>query len=83
MGGNRASMASDDDVKQRLRILPGALAPLGYQEALPVYVDADLLSQEELYINPGLHDRTIVLGAAGLLLAIQDWAERVVVSEPT
>lgn len=65
-GAKKVKLASPEEVKSQLGIEIGALSPFGYNFDYPVVLDKDLLNQSDLFINPGLHDKTIGLRASDL-----------------
>ena len=67
-------LATPVEVKENLGIEIGALSPFGYGGSYPVVLDKALLEQEELFINPGEHNKTIKLTPEDLQLAIESSA---------
>jgi len=61
LGVKKVKLASPEEVKEELGIEIGAVSPFGYEGNYPVVFDKALLEQQELFINPGVHDRTIKL----------------------
>ena len=62
----KIKLASADEVKEKLGIEIGALSPIGYKEEFPILADRRLFEQSDLYINPGVHDRTIKMPSDSL-----------------
>lgn len=71
LGVKKVGMASPEEVLENLMIEIGALSPFGYANKYPVILDGDLLSQPELYINPGVHDKTIKLSSVDMFKAVE------------
>jgi prolyl-tRNA editing enzyme YbaK/EbsC (Cys-tRNA(Pro) deacylase) len=71
----RVKLASPKEVQTNLGVEIGALAPFGYQYSYPVVVDSDLYKQAELFINPGVHDKTIKLLPQDLHTVIEKSAQ--------
>jgi len=59
-------LASPQEVKEELGIEIGALAPFGYAKTYPTIFDSRLLEQEQVFINAGVHDKTIALAPKDL-----------------
>lgn len=63
----KSKLAQPQEVVDTLGIEIGALAPFGYGNEYPVIFDTRLLEQEQVFINAGLHDKTIALAPEDLL----------------
>lgn len=70
----KIKLASPEEVKSNLGIEIGALSPFGYSGAYPVVFDSNLLQQEILFINAGVHNRTIKLASKDLRLLMEQSA---------
>ncbi len=79
LGAKKVSMASSEEVEQHLGIKVGALTPFGYVGKHRIIIDASLLVQEFLYINPGLHDKTIRLNASDFKHLVTEAASSVTI----
>jgi Ala-tRNA(Pro) deacylase len=53
LGGREAKMATREQLQQRTGCTFGELAPFGRLYHVPVLIDADLLTQDEIYFNAG------------------------------
>jgi prolyl-tRNA editing enzyme YbaK/EbsC (Cys-tRNA(Pro) deacylase) len=74
LGAKKTKLASADEVLENLGIEIGALTPFGYERSFPVIFDNSLLNQAILYINPGVHDKTIKMNPNDLLEATKSSA---------
>lgn len=63
----KTKLATEDEVLENLGIEIGSLTPIGYDQGYQTIIDKSLLDQEMLYINPGLHNKTIMLEPEGLM----------------
>lgn len=70
----KVKLARPDEVKEQLGVEIGALSPFGYQGSYPVVLDSDLLKQNEVYINPGVHNRTIKMKPTALKSGVESSA---------
>lgn len=82
LGTNKIKLAAPESVYSVLGIEIGALSPFGYEGDYPVVLDRDLLNNEHLYINPGVHNKTIKLKSEDLL-KILEGKELIVINEDT
>jgi Ala-tRNA(Pro) deacylase len=71
LGVKKTKLATPEEVKTELGIEIGALSPFGYQGNYPVVFDKVLLEQEEIFINPGVHDKTIKLRSNDLRAIVE------------
>ena len=74
LGVKKTKLASPEEVKAELGIEIGALSPFGYRGSYPVAFDKVLLEQQELFINPGVHDKTIKINPNDLREMIEQSA---------
>ncbi len=74
LSAKKIRLASSDEVKSRLGIEIGSLTPFGYKDQYPTVLDSALLDQAELYINPGVHDKTIKINSTDLKKLIKQSA---------
>lgn len=72
LGVKRVKLASPEEVQTELGIEIGALSPFGYQGSYPVVMDNALLQQQNLYINPGVHDKTIKMKPDALRASVEE-----------
>ena len=75
----KVGMATPEEVLEELEIQIGALSPIGYKKKCLAVVDKNLLRQPDLYINPGVHDKTIRMSAVDLGKLIELSASEMVV----
>ena len=75
----KISMASSEEVFEQLEIKIGALSPFGYSKKYRTIIDGDLFDQQDLYINPGVHDKTIKLSSVDMFRLIGETAEETIV----
>jgi len=68
----RSKLARPEEVFDILGIEIGALAPFGYDTEYSVIFDKRLLEREQVFINAGVHDKTIALAPDDLLQLITD-----------
>ena len=68
----RNRLAQPEEVIDTLGIEIGALAPFGYDNEYPVIFDKRLLEQEQVFINAGVHDKTIALAPEDLLQLVTE-----------
>lgn len=74
----KISMATPKEVLEELEIKIWALSPFGYSKKFVVIVDKDLFNQQDLYINPGVHDKTIKLSSGDLAKLVEMSASEMV-----
>lgn len=74
----KISMATPEEVLEELEIKIGALSPFGYSKKFVTIVDEDLFNQQDLYINPGVHDKTIKLSSVDLMKLVEMSASEMV-----
>ena len=67
----KVKLASPEEVSRYLDLEIGALSPFGYKTNFPIIIDRDLLEQEMLFINPGIHSKTIRIKPTDLKLMIR------------
>lgn len=75
----KVTLATPEDVNAQLNIEIGALTPFGYDHAWPVILDSRLLEQENVCINPGVHDKTLVVSSQSFNELLCDFGEAVTV----
>ena len=71
LGQSRLTTASREEVLQVTGYEPGAVAPFGLPQALPVLVDESVLQPETLSIGSGVRGVAIILQRDDLLQALQ------------
>ncbi|KAF1300797.1 MULTISPECIES: YbaK/EbsC family protein [Enterococcus] len=59
--GKRLSVVSPEAMETQTGQKPGAVAPFGYEEPVPVIIDEELLSSEKWVFAPGRPDQTMVV----------------------
>lgn len=64
--GQRPSIASDEEMIANLGCVPGAVCPFGMPQAIPLIVDNQLRSFEELMYTPGPPEYTFAFPARSL-----------------
>ena len=75
----KVTLATPEDVKSQLHIEIGAMAPFGYDQTWAIVVDSRLLEQENLCINPGLHDKTLVIRSQTFNELLKDSSQTITV----
>lgn len=66
MGTKKVSFAKPEQVLEKVGCNVGCVPPFGQSSPLPIYMDKDLLKQEYLFFNPGVHDKSFKLKARDL-----------------
>lgn len=74
LGVKKVKLANPEEVNEQLGVEIGALSPFGYSGSYPVILDSDLLNQNEVYINPGVHNKTIKMKPGALRSGIESTA---------
>lgn len=74
LGVKKIKLASPEEVRLNLGVEIGALSPFGYGNNYPIIFDSALLKQSELFINPGVHNKTIKLNPQDLRVAVKQSA---------
>ncbi len=74
LGVKKVRLASPEEVQTELGIEIGALSPFGYESRYPIVFDRSLLEQRDLFINPGVHDKTIKLESKDLFALVEQSA---------
>ncbi len=74
ISAKRIKLASPEEVKSTLGIDIGALTPFGYETSYPTVLDSTLLKQSKLHLNPGVHDKTIILHPNSLMRLLKRYA---------
>ncbi|MGO2084055.1 YbaK/EbsC family protein [Vagococcus sp.] len=59
--GQRLSVVKPEEMEALTGQKPGAVSPFGYEEKVPMIIDAELLLQEKLVFAPGRPDQTMVV----------------------
>ena len=54
----KVKFAKPDDVSQAIGCEVGCVPPFGHLTSIPIYLDKDLMKQEYVYFNPGVHDKS-------------------------
>lgn len=62
----KVKIVKPDEMEEVTGQKPGAVTPLGYDEEIPMVVDAELFEQEKLVFAPARPDRTMVILAKDL-----------------
>ena len=68
--------AQPDEVLFDIGVEVGALAPFGYVQKYPTIFDKRLLEQEQVYINAGVHDKTIALAPRDLFQILEQFSSK-------
>ena len=66
IGTKKVSFAKPDKVLEKVGCEVGCVPPFGHKDPLPVYMDKELLKQDQLFLNPGVHDKSFKLKARDL-----------------
>jgi len=64
--GEKVLIVKPDEMEEVTGQKPGAVTPLGYEQTVPMIVDAELLEQEKLVFAPARPDQTMVIRASDL-----------------
>lgn len=62
----KVTFAKPDAVSQAVGCEVGCVPPFGHLSELPIYLDPDLMQQEQVYFNPGVHDKSFKLSSRDL-----------------
>ena len=54
----KVKFAKPEDVSQSVGCEVGCVPPFGHLTSIPIYLDKDLMKQEYVYFNPGVHDKS-------------------------
>lgn len=68
----KVKMATPEEIKDTLGIEIGSLSPFGYSTQFPTVIDKNLLEQTSLFINPGAHDKTIIIDAKKMFSLMEE-----------
>ncbi|MEJ2097602.1 MAG: YbaK/EbsC family protein [Deltaproteobacteria bacterium] len=55
----KVSLARPEEVRPMVGCEVGCVPPFGHAEKLPIYMDPDMMKQEYVYFNPGVHHKSI------------------------
>lgn len=69
--GEKVKIVQPDEMKAVTGQIPGAVAPLGYEDTVYLIVDEELFRQEKLVFAPARPDQTMVIAAKDLNKIIQ------------
>lgn len=69
--GEKVKIVSSDEMEAVSGQKPGAVTPLGYEDAVSLIVDEELIRQEKLVFAPARPDQTMVILAKDLKRIIQ------------
>jgi Ala-tRNA(Pro) deacylase len=58
IGTKKVSFAKPEEVLEKVGCEVGCVPPFGQLTALPIFMDKDLLKQEFVYFNPGVHHKS-------------------------
>lgn len=64
--GQRLSIVPSQKMEELTQQAPGAVSPFGYDAAIPLIIDSDLLREKKLVFAPGRPDQTMVLPVSEL-----------------
>jgi prolyl-tRNA editing enzyme YbaK/EbsC (Cys-tRNA(Pro) deacylase) len=67
LGVRKASFASADQTRELTGMMIGGVTPFGLPEELPLYIDAQVMTQDTVVIGGGSRSMKIRLAPAGLL----------------
>ena len=65
-GVKKLELASAQEVERAAGVQIGSVAPFGLKTDLKTYLSSEILQNEFIFFNPGLHTRTIKMRAADL-----------------
>lgn len=65
-GTKKIKLAKPKEVKKKTGVEVGAVAPFGLKNKFTTYLDQELLGEDELYFNPGNHEKSIKIQAEDL-----------------
>jgi Cys-tRNA(Pro)/Cys-tRNA(Cys) deacylase len=71
-GQSRLTMASSEEVLEVTGYVVGSVSPFGLPQPVPVLIDEQVLSQEEVSIGSGVRGTTIFITTADLRNALPD-----------
>ncbi|MGC4105196.1 MAG: YbaK/EbsC family protein [Thermomicrobiales bacterium] len=66
IGGPKPKLVSDDELREHFGAEPGNAYPLGFDAAIPIYVDPEVFVQEWLLFSPAVPTETVQLRGADL-----------------
>lgn len=69
---NRIYLAPENEVLEISGVNIGRVSPIGLKTKLKVYFDKDILDNEFVYFNPGLHTKTIKMKPKDLFKVLKD-----------
>jgi len=69
---NRIYLASSEEVEKVSGVNIGRVSPIGLKTKLKVYFDKDILENEFIYFNPGLHEKSIKMKSKDLLKVLKN-----------
>ena len=55
----KVQFAKPEAVAEAVGCEVGCVPPFGHFTAIPIYLDQDLMKQEYVYFNPGVHDKSV------------------------
>lgn len=58
VGSKKVTFAKPEAVSEAVGCEVGCVPPFGHLTSLPVFVDGQLLHQEYVFFNPGVHDKS-------------------------
>ncbi|GAG97561.1 unnamed protein product, partial [marine sediment metagenome] len=61
-----------EEVEKVTGVPIGCVAPFGLKTKLKTYLNEELLENEYLYFNPGIHTKTVEIRAADLLQVLEN-----------
>ncbi len=62
----KVTFAKPDAVSQAVGCEVGCVPPFGHLTELPIYLDPDLMQQNQVYFNPGVHDKSFKVSSRDL-----------------
>lgn len=72
VGQSRLTTASEEEVLCVTGYVTGAVGPLGLRQAVRIFIDQNLLAQEEVSLGSGIRGTAVIVTTAGLRRALPD-----------
>ncbi len=72
VGQSRLTTASEEEVLSVTGYVKGAVGPFGLRQPVRIFIDENLLAQEEVSLGSGIRGTTVILTTADLRRALPD-----------
>lgn len=72
VGTKKVTFAKPEAVSEVVGCEVGCVPPFGHHTSLPIFVDGQLLHQEYVYFNPGVHDKSFKITSRELKKLCQE-----------